>query len=167
MGLVWSNGIRWHIKIFLRPLSNKYTGWTQYWYVFVWCNLQTIGILDYLQEHPSQCSTIKKHNKWRWDRKSISIKASWRVGCSVSSRGYCTWVLDNSSRISKANVIKKLKPYIVGVQSNSRQNVVLRLVNFKHFNHKNLSCHILLWLGLWQHEIMISESYQFPINLYK
>lgn len=43
--------------------GTKYTGWTQYWYVFGRCNLQTIGILDYLQEYPSQFSTIKKHNR--------------------------------------------------------------------------------------------------------
>lgn len=44
-------------------IGTKYTWWTQYWDVFERCNLQTIGILDYLQEYPSQFSTIKKHNK--------------------------------------------------------------------------------------------------------
>lgn len=68
-GKRWSNGIglvEWD------QMTQQYISQTTFeqntlggrnWYVFGRCNLQTIGILDYLQEYPSQFSTIKKHNK--------------------------------------------------------------------------------------------------------
>ena len=56
--------------------------------LFEQCNLQTIGILDYLQEYPSQFSTIKKTKQMKMGQKR-HVKVSWRESYGLTVYMFC------------------------------------------------------------------------------